>query len=123
MLNLTKAFASYSIDDLQKAKTFYADTLGLEVRELPQGLQIGSNLFLYVKPNHQPATFTVFNFPVDSVDDTVAWLKSRGVKLEIYDTPDLKTDANGIARSDGRGPTIAWFKDPAGNFISVLEPM
>lgn len=81
----------------------------------------GSKVMLYAKPDHQPATFTVLNFPVKNVDETVAELKRRGVRFEIYDGPAVKTDADGIARGDGNGPTIAWFKDPAGNIISVLE--
>lgn len=124
MLKADAAFSSYSVNDLAAAKRFYGEVLGLHVRENPQGLHIatgGAGVFLYVKPNHQAATFTVLNFPVDSVERAVAWLKERGVRFEVYDQPDLKTDANGIARGNG-GPTIAWFKDPAGNFLSVLEP-
>ena len=74
---------------------------------------------MYPKPNHQPATFTVLNFPVDNVEKAVDELNQRGVRFEIYNEPDLKTDARGISR--GNGPTIAWFKDPAGNILSVLE--
>jgi hypothetical protein len=74
---------------------------------------------MYPKPDHRPATFTVLNFPVESVDETVEELSRRGVQFEIYNQPDLKTDARGISRGDG--PTIAWFKDPAGNILSVLE--
>src|SRR5215212_9442921 len=124
MLRDSNAFASYSVNDLQRAKDFYGDVLGLSVKQLPQGLSLelagGARVFLYLKPNHEAATFTVLNFPVASVDDAVAQLKRRGVQFEIYDTPHLKTDANGIARGNGQGPTIAWFKDPAGNFLSVL---
>jgi hypothetical protein len=74
---------------------------------------------MYPKPNHQPAAFTVLNFPVDSVEEAVDELSRRGVRFEVYDEPNLKTDARGISR--GNGPTIAWFKDPAGNILSVLE--
>ncbi len=74
---------------------------------------------MYLKPNHQPASFTVLNFPVDNVEKTVDELTQRGVKFEIYNEPNLKTDERGISR--GNGPTIAWFKDPAGNILSVLE--
>jgi hypothetical protein len=74
---------------------------------------------MYPKPNHQPATFTVLNFPVDSVEKAVDELSQRGVQFEIYNEPNLKTDPRGISR--GKGPTIAWFKDPAGNILSVLE--
>jgi hypothetical protein len=74
---------------------------------------------MYPKPNHQAATFTVLNFPVDNVEKAVDVLSQRGVRFEVYDEPSLKTDARGISR--GNGPTIAWFKDPAGNILSVLE--
>jgi len=79
----------------------------------------GIKALMYPKPNHQPATFTVLNFPVDSVEKAVDELSQRGVQFEIYNEPNLKTDARGISR--GNGPTIAWFKDPAGNILSVLE--
>jgi catechol 2,3-dioxygenase-like lactoylglutathione lyase family enzyme len=125
MFQKTKAFFSVSVDDLAAARRFYGETLGLHVKEAPEGLEIqiegGGTLFLYPKPNHVPATFTVLNFPVESVESSVEELKRRGVRFEVYDEPDLKTDANGISRGNG-GPTIAWFKDPAGNFLSVLEP-
>ncbi|HEX7830758.1 MAG TPA: VOC family protein, partial [Thermoanaerobaculia bacterium] len=128
MLSDSKAFFSFSIDDVQKAKQFYGETLGLNANQTPEGLRLdltgGATGFLYPKPNHQAASFTVLNFPVSNIDDAVAELKKRGVKFESYDTPDLKTDANDIMRSDGKpghGPAgIAWFKDPAGNFLSVL---
>jgi hypothetical protein len=79
----------------------------------------GNNVLIYPKPNHVPATFTVLNFPVDSVEKAVNELSHRGVRFEVYNEPNLKTDARGISR--GNGPTIAWFKDPAGNILSVLE--
>jgi len=78
-----------------------------------------NNVIIYSKPNHVPATFTVLNFPVGDVDLAVDELKKRGVRFEQYNLPDLKTDEKGIMR--GNGPTIAWFKDPAGNILSVLE--
>jgi catechol 2,3-dioxygenase-like lactoylglutathione lyase family enzyme len=125
MFQKTKAFFSVSVDDLAAASRFYGETLGLHVKETPEGLEIqiegGGILFLYRKPNHVPATFTVLNFLVERVDSSVEELKRRGVKFEVYDEPDLQTDANGISRGNG-GPTIAWFKDPAGNILSVLEP-
>lgn len=124
MLNKTKAFSSFSVDDIQKAKEFYGKTLGLEVASGPEGTLVvplsgDTKALMYPKPNHQPATFTVLNFPVDSVEKAVDELGKRGVRFEIYNEPDLKTDARGIMR--GNGPTIAWFKDPAGNILSVLE--
>jgi catechol 2,3-dioxygenase-like lactoylglutathione lyase family enzyme len=125
MFRNAKAFSSFSVNDLAAAKEFYGQTLELNVEETPQGLSLqladGGMLFLYPKPSHEPATFTVLNFPVDDVESAVAELKSRGVRFESYDLPDLKTDENGIARGND-GPTIAWFKDPAGNILSVLEP-
>lgn len=124
MLRDAKSFSSFSVNDIGKAKDFYGKVLGLDVSETPEGLRVkaGDNaVFIYPKPNHEPATFTVLNFEVKSVERTVDDLVKRGVKFEIFDQGDLKTDAKGIARDD-RGPTIAWFKDPAGNFLSVLEP-
>ena len=123
MFKVKEAFSSFSVNDLQKAKEFYGKTLGLQVSETPEGLALktgGKGVFIYPKPNHAPATFTVLNFPVDDVDQAVASLKEQGVHFEHYDLPDLKTDKDGIAR-DPRGPQIAWFKDPAGNILSVLE--
>lgn len=127
MLNSSQAFSSFSIDDLDRARQFYGQTLGVVVEtieEMGELLELrlggGTKVMLYAKPDHQPATFTVLNFPVKNVEETVAELKRRGVRFEIYDGPNVKTDADGISRGDG-GPTIAWFKDPAGNIISVLE--
>jgi catechol 2,3-dioxygenase-like lactoylglutathione lyase family enzyme len=117
-----KSFSSFSVNDLQKAKDFYSQTLGLDVSETPEGLELhtGNNtVFLYPKPNHTPASFTVLNFPVDDIEEAVDELEAMGVTLEHYDLPDLKTDERGIFR--GPGPQIAWFKDPAGNILSVLE--
>ena len=123
-LNDAKAFQSFSVDDLGKARSFYQDTLGLEVEERPEGLELevgsGSKVFVYPKPDHKPATFTILNFSVDDVDKAVDKLKSTGIKFEQYDLPDIKTDARGIARDTG-GPAMAWFKDPAGNILSVCE--
>jgi catechol 2,3-dioxygenase-like lactoylglutathione lyase family enzyme len=125
MLRESRAFASFSVDDLARAKEFYRNVLGLDTEELPQGLRLrlnGTTAFLYAKPDHTPATFTVLNFAVESVDKAVEELTSRGVQFETYDQPHLRTDSRGISRANGGGPTIAWFKDPAGNFLSVLEP-
>lgn len=120
----SRAFSGYSVNDISKARAFYGDTLGLTVSEsnglLTLSLAGGNNVLLYPKPNHTPATFTVLNFPVESVDDAVDTLTQRGVQFEHYDEPGLKTDASGICRASG-GPVIAWFKDPAGNVLSVLE--
>jgi catechol 2,3-dioxygenase-like lactoylglutathione lyase family enzyme len=122
MLDKAEAFASYSVHDLDAANEFYSKTLGLGVKRTPEGLGLtlggGTSVFLYPKKDHEPATFTVLNFRVDNVDDAVARLKKRGVVFETYDRPGLKTDASGIMR--GNGPTVAWFKDPAGNILSIL---
>ena len=115
-------FSSFSVNDLKKAKGFYGGTLGLEVTETPEGLELhlpGNTVFLYPKPNHTPASFTVLNFSVDNIEEAVAEIEALGLRLEHYDLPDLKTDKRGIFR--GPGPKIAWFKDPAGNILSVLE--
>ena len=123
MLEASKAFSGFSANDIGKAKEFYGETLGLKVSEshglLTLHLAGGNNVLIYPKPNHVPATFTVLNFPVKDVDQAVDELTKRGVRFEIYDLPDIKTDKKGIMR--GKGPTIAWFKDPAGNILSVLE--
>ena len=123
MFKEAESFCSFSVNDLRKAKEFYGDTLGLEIKETPEGLELhtGNNaVFLYPKPNHTPASFTVLNFHVDDIEEAVDELKALGVKLEHYDLPDIKTDEQGIARGP-KGPMIAWFKDPAGNILSVLE--
>jgi predicted enzyme related to lactoylglutathione lyase len=123
MFKEAKSFSSFSVNDLKKAKEFYSETLGLDVSETPEGLELrtGDNtIFLYTKPNHTPASFTVLNFSVDDIEAAVDELTGLGVSLEHYDLPDIKTDERGIARSP-HGPTIAWFKDPAGNILSVLE--
>jgi predicted enzyme related to lactoylglutathione lyase len=124
MLNPSKAFSSFSVNDIQKAKDFYGKTLGVELSPGPEGTLVlnlagGTKALMYPKPNHQPATFTVLNFPVENVEKEVEELNKRGVQFEVYNEPNLKTDARGISR--GNGPTIAWFKDPAGNILSVLE--
>ena len=123
MLRESHAFSGFSVDDIKKAKEFYSRTLGLDVSEsmgmLTLHLAGGTTVLIYPKPNHVPATFTILNFPVGSVDEAVDELTKRGVRFEIYNEPNLKTDAKGISR--GNGPTIAWFKDLAGNILSVLE--
>jgi len=121
MLQDGKAFSSFSVKDLEAAKKFYGETLGLSVKKTPEGLDLlDGRVFLYGKPNHQPATFTVLNFAVENIESAVAELKKRGVQFESYDMPDLKTGPDHIARGP-HGPKIAWFKDPDGNILSVLE--
>ena len=123
MFKDSKAFSSFSVNDLKKAKEFYGGTLGLGVTETREGLELqlfgGNTVFIYPKPNHTPASFTVLNFPVNDIEEAVDELVGLGLRLEEYDLPDIKTDKRGIAR--GPGPKIAWFKDPAGNILSVLE--
>lgn len=124
MFKHAKPFSGFSVNDLEKAKQFYHETLGLDVSDAPMGtleLRIGGDtrVLVYEKENHTPSTFTILNFPVDDIDKAVDELADRGVRFEVYKDGDLKTDAKGIHR-DG-GPRIAWFKDPAGNFLSVLE--
>jgi catechol-2,3-dioxygenase len=117
-----KSFCSFSVNDLQKAKEFYGQTLGLDVTETPEGLELHTDdntVFLYPKPNHTPASFTVLNFHVDDINDAINDLGAMGVNLEHYNLPDIKTDTRGIFR--GPGHQIAWFKDPAGNILSVIE--
>ena len=121
MFKNTKAFSGFSVNDLQKAKQFYSETLGLEVSE-NMGLELhiagGNKIFVYPKPNHTPATFTILNFPVDDIEKTVEELRKKGVIFESYEDP-IKTDENGIFR--GGGPNIAWFKDPAEIFYLFLN--
>jgi catechol 2,3-dioxygenase-like lactoylglutathione lyase family enzyme len=120
MFKDTNAFSSFSVRDIPEAKDFYGQTLGLDVVEESEGalaLQLGGGgrVLVYPKEDHTPATFTVLNFPVDNIEGAVDALGERGIKFESYPG----TDEKGIHR--GEGPLIAWFKDPAGNFLSVLE--
>lgn len=122
----THAFSGFSVDDIDAARAFYGDTLGLEVTTNAMGfldirLPQGGSILVYAKPNHTPASFTILNFPVDDVEAAVDDLNARGVVTKIYADPDFGTDAKGIAHgTPGRGPDIAWFTDPAGNVLSVL---
>lgn len=123
MFKDTRAFSGFSVGDLEQAKKFYGQTLGLDVTEANGLLQLhiagGANILVYPKDNHAPATFTILNFPVANIEQAVDELTARGVRFEQYNLPGLVTDEKGIAR--GSGPNIAWFKDPAGNILSVLE--
>ena len=120
----TKAFSSFSVDDLDKAKEFYGKTLGIDISESKEGLSLypksNNEIFIYPKTDHTPATFTVLNFPVEDVEQAVDNLTNAGVHFEKYNEGELKTDDKGICQGGG-GPKIAWFKDPAGNFLSVLQ--
>ncbi len=124
MLKNSEAFSGYSVTDLEKAKDFYGGTLGLETSMEPAGLALrvagGRPVFVYPKDNHEPASYTVLNFPVDDIDTAVDELITAGVAFEHYG-PDFGQDEKGISR-DPRGPTgIAWFKDPDGNILSLIQ--
>ncbi len=124
MLKQSKAFSGFSVDDLQKAKKFYSEVLELTVADNPMGLlelhpEGGNKIIIYPKPNHEPATFTILNFPVDHIESVVDQLISRGIQFEQYEG-QIKTDEKGICRNPN-GPAIAWFKDPSGNILSVIE--
>ena len=122
MFASTRAFSGFSVDDVQKAKEFYGETLGLDVTEdhglLTLHLAGGAEVIAYPKPGHTPATFTILNFQVEDIDEAVDELARRGVGFERY--PGLDADEKGVFR--GGGPFIAWFTDPAGNILSVLQP-
>ena len=124
MFKDTKAFSGFSANDIGAAKRFYGETLGLSVSEEMGGLGLhlggGGEVFVYPKDDHAPASFTVLNFPVEDIDAAVDGLAKAGVRFEHY-SGEIETDEKGIARSRGEGPNIAWFKDPAGNILSVLE--
>lgn len=123
MFENTPAFSGFSVDDMEAARKFYSETLGVRVSDPGMGLMAldisgGHNVLVYPKPNHTPATFTILNFPVDDIDKTVDELARRGVEFLRYD--GAEQDEKGIERS-GEGPLIAWFTDPAGNVLSVLQ--
>ena len=126
MLRDSKAFSGFSVTDIEAARAFYGDTLGLAVEVNAMGMSININgsipIFIYQKPDHTPAKFTILNFPVDNIDDAVDDLVSKGVTFEQYNNPEIPQDAKGIGRgkSANMGPDIAWFKDPAGNILSLL---
>ncbi|MFC4111562.1 VOC family protein [Nonomuraea zeae] len=121
MFSETKAFSGFSVDDIEAAKRFYGETLGLRVTEehglLTLHIAGGTTILVYPKDNHTPATFTVLNFPVEDIEKTVDALAGRGVRFERYE--GMAADERGIFR--GGGPLIAWFTDPAGNVLSVLQ--
>ena len=125
MLKDNASFSSFSVNDLQKAKEFYQNILGLNVSEANGMLDMrsssGARTMIYPKPDHTPATFTVLNFYVKDINETVSGLNRQGVAFEKYDFEDYKTDDKGIMRDPQMGMAIAWFKDPAGNILSVIE--
>ena len=126
MLKTKGAFSGFSVDDLTRARAFYTETLGLEVDDAGAGVRLrlpgGGTVFVYQKDDHQPATFTILNLEVDHIDEAVDELTGRGVRFEHYEDGP-KTDQKGILRGRAMnlGPDIAWFKDPAGNFLSLIE--
>jgi predicted enzyme related to lactoylglutathione lyase len=124
MLENSEAFSSFSVNDISGAKDFYGETLGLKVSEANDLLTLhlagGRDIVVYPKEDHAPATFTVLNFQAEDIEATVEGLTERGVVFERYKGTPMETDEKGIFR--GEGPLIAWFKDPAGNVLSVIEP-
>jgi len=127
MFKNSKAFSGFSVNDQAAAKEFYGKTLGLEVEIEEESASLiiklagGAQVFVYPKDNHRPASFTILNFSVDDIDKAVEQLKSKGIELEHYE--GMNQDKDGIARglAANQGPDIAWFKDPAGNILSVLQ--
>jgi catechol 2,3-dioxygenase-like lactoylglutathione lyase family enzyme len=121
MFTNVKAFSGFAVDDLEKAREFYGERLGLKTSEehglMTLHLAGDRPTLVYPKPDHTPATYTILNFPVDDIDEAVDELAARGVRFERYD--GFEQDEKGISR--GNGPYIAWFKDPAGNVLSVLQ--
>ena len=124
MFTPDRAFSGFAVADIDEAKAFYGDTLGIpaslnEMGILELTLGSGAIVIAYPKPDHEPAGFTILNFDVDDVEAAVDDLNARGVQTKIYDDADFPTDEKGIAR--GMGPDIAWFRDPSGNVLSVLK--
>ena len=123
MIGTQPAFSGFSANDIPAERAFYGETLGVNVTEEMGGLNLqlagGQRVYIYPKENHEPATFTVLNFEVPDIDKAVDELSSRGVQFERYEGMDQ--DAKGVMRDNG--PSIAWFKDPAGNILSVLVPV
>jgi catechol 2,3-dioxygenase-like lactoylglutathione lyase family enzyme len=125
MFKDTKAFSSFSVPDLEEAKQFYGQTLGLEVEEQPEGLTLrlagGTPVFVYPSDTYTAPKHTVLNFIVDDIDKAVDDLTEAGIRMEQYDLPTMKTDERGILRGDEGPRAIAWFKDPAGHVLSVIQ--
>jgi catechol 2,3-dioxygenase-like lactoylglutathione lyase family enzyme len=125
MVKPVSAFSGFSVDDIDRAKAFYTEVLGLEVTDEMGGLRLqlpgGAQVYVYAKPDHQPAAYTALNFVVEDIDATVDALQQSGVTFERYD--GMHQDEKGIARGKqaDMGPDIAWFKDPAGTILSVLQ--
>lgn len=127
MFKAKTAFSGFSVNDIQSAKEFYTKTLGLELASEQMGLRFslpgGGQVFVYAKEDHQPATYTMLNLVVDDIDQSADALAASGVNFERYDNMPGQQDDKGIlrGRAAGQGPDIAWFKDPAGNIISIMQ--
>lgn len=127
MLRDVHAFSGFSVHDKAAALAFYKDTLGCDIKDSGMGLELtfpnGHKVFMYEKSDHQPAAFTVLNFPVDDVNATIDELVAKGVTMERYENLPAEQDERGVLRGKaaGMGPDIAWFKDPAGNVLAILE--
>lgn len=127
MFKAKSAFSGFSVREVAKAKAFYTEILGLNINEDQMGFAIhlpgGVKVFVYQKDEHTPATFTILNFVVDNIDAAIDELIKKGVTFEHYKNPDLPQDKKGVLRglSSKMGPDIAWFKDPSGNVLSVLQ--
>ncbi|WP_236967282.1 VOC family protein [Microbacterium aurantiacum] len=126
MFTTDRAFAGFSVDDIEAARHFYGDVLGLDVSDNVMGflelhLDSGADMLVYAKPNHTPASYTILNFPVRDIDAAVDDLNARGVVTKIYGDDEFPSDSRGIVRATDRGPDIAWFRDPAGNVLAVYE--
>jgi predicted enzyme related to lactoylglutathione lyase len=124
MLTESRAFSGFAVDDMEAAKRFYGETLGLRLSDGEMGITIlhlagDRDTIIYPKPDHEPASFTILNFPVEDIEVAVDALSQRGVRFERYEGTDVETDEKGIFR--GGGPLIAWFRDPAGNVLSVIQ--
>jgi predicted enzyme related to lactoylglutathione lyase len=128
MFEPVAAFSGFSVDDIEKAKAFYTDVLGIATKENAGGTELqlpgGTKAWMYAKPGHQPATYTMLDFVVEDIDAAVDELTKRGVQFERYEGMPGGQDEKGIMRgAPDMGPNIAWFKDPAGNILAVLQPV
>jgi predicted enzyme related to lactoylglutathione lyase len=127
MFNITRAYNGFAVPDIQQAREFYGEKVGMDTEVISEEmgllqLKLGDReTLVYVKPDHQPANYTILNFVVDDVDAAVDELTSRGVTMEVYE--GFEQDEKGIARANDGGPDIAWFTDPAGNILSVHADM
>lgn len=127
MFRDVQAFSSYSVNDLEEAKTFYGEMLGLDLEDTGMGLELrfknGHRVFIYEKEDHEPAPFTVLNYPVEDINTAVDSLVEAGVVMKRYDGMPGEQDGRGVMRGKaaGMGPDIAWFEDPAGNVLGVIE--